>query len=90
MWLLRTDFSKKIIASIRVERIGVLHFLVTANVSSSLILFTLEMEAMHSSKRSVLNKHHVTEGSILPSQSCEDLKRNITSLKRSHNFQTLK
>jgi hypothetical protein len=75
--LVRTDVSEERIASIvRVTIIGelgtlaitsifhsVLRFLVTANVPSSLILFTLMMEAVRFSETSVLTR--VTQRNIL-------------------------
>jgi hypothetical protein len=65
----RTDVSEEGITSIiRVTRVGEL-LLVTANViPSSLILFTLMMEVIRSSKTSIFTKatwHHIPEEWIL-------------------------
>jgi hypothetical protein len=75
MWrrvtLVRTDVSEERIASIRAKRIsaGVHQLLVTANVvPSSLILFTLMMEAICCSETSVLTRstrRHIPEDVIL-------------------------
>jgi hypothetical protein len=51
--------------------------LVTANIPSSLILFTLMMEVIHSSKTLVHTRatwHHIPEDSIPHSDCREDLK----------------
>jgi hypothetical protein len=50
MALVKTDILEECIASI----ISVLQLLVTANISSLLVLVTLMMEAIHSSEMSVL------------------------------------
>jgi hypothetical protein len=54
--------------------------LITANVSSSLILSTVMMEAIHSYETSVLTKstHHIPEDGILHSHCRENLKSYIT------------
>jgi hypothetical protein len=59
--LVRTDISE--------EHHGVLRLMVTANVvPSSLILFTLMLEAIHPSESSVITRatqHNITEDGIL-------------------------
>jgi hypothetical protein len=59
----------------------VLQLLVTANLPSSPILVTLMMEAIRSSKMSVLTRAtwlHIPEDSILHSHCCENLKSYIS------------
>jgi hypothetical protein len=57
---------------------SVIQFLVTAKVvPSSLILFTLILEAIYSSATSVLRRasqRHIPEDGIIHSHSCENLK----------------
>jgi hypothetical protein len=66
--------------------------LVTANiVSSSLILLTLVMEAIHSCETSVLTRatgHNIPEGGILHSHSRENLKYYIVKILAHFGFRT--
>jgi hypothetical protein len=71
--LVRTDVSEEGIASI----IKTKRMLVTANVPSPLILFTLMMETIRSSDTSVLTgatRREIPEEGILPSHRREHLK----------------
>jgi hypothetical protein len=76
--LVRTDVSEERIASI------IIRLLVIANVPSSPILFTLMMEAIHSSDTSVLTRAtllNIPGDGILHSNPHENLKTDIfTSL----------
>jgi hypothetical protein len=94
--LVRNDVSEEHIAFIKVTRIGgllshtLLRLLVTANVvPSSLILFTLMMEAICSSNTSVLTRttrSNITEKGIHHSHRRENLK----SYKIAANFRVFK
>jgi hypothetical protein len=82
MWwhaaLVKTDDSEDHIAFIiRVTRMGMLQLLVTANISSLLILVALMMEAMCSSETMVLKRatwRHIPGDGILHSHCHENLK----------------
>jgi hypothetical protein len=59
---------------------SVLQLLLTANIPSSLILFTVMMEAIYSFESSILTRStrlHIPEDGILHSHRCENLKSYI-------------